>query len=62
MVLSDGTGCFGRLLDLSKVGFCVESSAALEPGDLIKVRVLGARLRGTISRVGGESSGGKFNV
>ena len=54
----NGSAVTAILVNLSERGFCVESNIPLETEEQIEVRVLGARLRGSVrwtkySRAGG---------
>jgi hypothetical protein len=51
--------CFAATLcNVSQDGFCVESSAALQVGEVIQLRLLGALFSGTISWTDGRRAGG----
>ena len=44
----NGTSVTATLRNLSDNGFCVESIAALQAGDMVELKILGARIAGTI--------------
>lgn len=54
----DGSAVTAILVNLSERGFCVESNIPLESDEQIEVRVLGARLRGSVRWTNYRRAGG----